>query len=68
MGKSRNKNNDSFITKPGDDLVSLFPKRQRKRKAISSEGPQFEVTGQHVVLFVSILFAAAWLAGLLPDP
>ena len=68
MGRNRNKNNDSFITKPGDELVPLYPKRERKRKAISSEGPQFEVTGQHVVLFVSLLFAAAWFAGLLPDP
>ena len=32
------------------------------------EGPQFEVTGTHVVILVGALFALAWLAGLLPDP
>ena len=40
---------------------------KRKRKAVS-ERPQFEVTGQHVIIFVALVFAAAWLAGLLPDP
>ena len=34
----------------------------------SGEGPQFEVTGQHVIIFVALVFAAAWAAGLLPDP
>ncbi len=41
------------------------PKRDRPK---SVEGPQFEVAGQHVVLFVALVFAAAWFAGLLPDP
>ena len=39
--------------------------RQRTK---AFEGPQFEVTGTHVVIFVGALFTLAWLAGLLPDP
>ena len=65
MGRSRDKGDKPYITKPGEELVDLFGKR--KRKAKFSEA-QFEVTGQHVVLFVSLLFAAAWFSGLLPDP
>ena len=41
------------------------PKRDRPK---SVEKPQFEVTGQQAILFVALVFAAAWLAGLLPDP
>ena len=41
-------------------------KRERRPKAF--EGPQFEVTGTHVVILVGALFALAWFAGLLPDP
>ena len=63
MGRSKDKGDKPHAWEDSD---YPFGKRQRKRKAVSSE--QFEVTGQHVVLFVSILFAAAWFAGLLPDP
>ena len=41
---------------------------QRQRGGNSGEKPQFEVTGQHVILFVALVFAALWFAGLLPDP
>ena len=41
---------------------------KRERRPKISEGPQFEVTGTHVVIFVGALFALAWFAGLLPDP
>ena len=42
--------------------------RKRERRSKVSEGPQFEVTGTHVVILVGALFTLAWLAGLLPDP
>ena len=38
------------------------------RSGESGEGPQFEVTGQHVIIFVALVFAVLWFAGLLPDP
>ena len=38
---------------------------KRERRPKISEGPQFEVTGTHVVIFVGALFALAWFAGLL---
>ena len=41
------------------------PKRERSGKNLR-EGLQ--LTGQHVVLFVALVFAAAYFAGLLPDP
>ena len=40
-------------------------KRERQPKV---SGPQFEVTGTHVVILVGALFTLAWWAGLLPDP
>ena len=40
-------------------------KRERRPKV---SGPQFEVTGTHVVILVGALFTLAWWAGLLPDP
>ena len=43
-------------------------RRKRERGGNSGEGPHFEVTGQHVIIFVALVFAAAWLTGLLPDP
>ena len=39
--------------------------RQRTK---AFEGPQFEVTGTHLVILVGALFTLAWFAGLLPDP
>ena len=41
---------------------------RRQRGGKSGEKLQFEVTGQHVIIFVALVFAAAWAAGLLPDP
>ena len=43
-------------------------RRKRERGGKSGEKPKFEVTGQHVIIFVALVFAAAWAAGLLPDP
>ena len=31
-------------------------------------GPEFEVTGTHLLIVLVAVFAAAWCAGLLPDP
>ncbi len=69
MGRSRDKGDKPHTWKNGELLVDPVAKHgwKRKRKAVS-ERPEFEVTGQQVVLFVSLLFAAAWFAGLLPDP
>ena len=44
---------------------SRYPKQRTRGN--TSEGPQFEVTGQHVIIFVALVFAAAWAAGLLPE-
>ena len=43
-------------------------RRKPDRSKNSGEGPQFEVTGQQVIIFVALVFAAAWFTGLLPDP
>ena len=43
-------------------------RRKRERGGKPGESPQLEVTGQHVIIFVALVFAAAWAAGLLPDP
>ena len=32
------------------------------------EGPEFELTGTHVIIFVTALLTVAYFAGLLPDP
>ena len=45
-----------------------FYNSRRRERRLKSEGPQFEVTGTHVVILVGALFAFAWFAGLLPDP
>jgi len=42
--------------------------RERPHRGNSGEGPQFEVQGYHVLIFVAVLMGALWLAGLLPDP
>ena len=69
MGRSRDKGDKPRTWKNGEPFEDPYAKHgwKRKRKAVS-EAPTFEVAGQHVVLFVSLLFAAAWFAGLLPDP
>ena len=41
---------------------------RRGRQKSSDDGPQFELTGTHVIIFIGAVFAAAWCAGLLPDP
>ena len=72
MGRSRDKGDKPHTWKNGEHLsgfVNPSAKHgwKRKRKAVS-ERPEFEVTGQHVIIFVALVFAAAWFAGLLPDP
>ena len=67
MGRSRDKGDKERVFDFSSDSSHPNTFRKRKRKALSSED-HFVVTGQHVVLFVSLLFAAAWFAGLLPDP
>ena len=43
--------------------VSRGPAPHRRQKPSKSvEKPQFEITGQHVVLFVALVFAALWFA------
>ena len=41
------------------------PRRERRQ---ASTAPQFEVTGTHVIIFVTALLTVAYFAGLLPDP
>ena len=41
---------------------------RRGRQKSSDDGPQFVITGTHVLIFIVAVFSAAWLAGLLPDP
>ena len=69
MGRSRDKGDKPRTWKNGEPFEDPYAKHgwKRKRKAVS-EKPPFEITGQHVVLFVALVFAAAWFAGLLPDP
>ena len=43
---------------------SEYKKRERRR----AEGPEFEVTGTHLVILIAALLAVAYFAGLLPDP
>ena len=67
MGRSRDKGDKERVFDFSSDSSHPSTFRKRKRKAVSREGPEFEVTGQHVLIFVALVFAAAWLAGLLPD-
>ena len=41
---------------------------RRGRQKSSDDGPQYEVTGTQLVIFIALIFAAAWSFGLLPDP
>ena len=54
--------------KNSEGRVNFVAYRKRERRPKFSDGPQFEVTGTHVVILVGALFALAWFAGLLPDP
>ena len=47
----------------GDGFRVLKQKRGR-----TAEGPQFVVTGLHVIILIAFVLAAAWFTGLLPDP
>ena len=42
--------------------------RREKRLGIKPDGPQFQVTGTHVILFITAVLTVAYFAGLLPDP
>ena len=42
--------------------------RRQKRGNLDPEGPQFQVTGTHVLIFITAVLTAAYFAGLLPDP
>ena len=68
MGRSRDKGDKERVFDFSSESSHPSTFRKRKRKAVSSDGPQFEVTGQHVIIFVALVFTAAWFAGLLPDP
>ena len=63
MGRSKDKGDKPHAWEDSD---YPFGKRQRKRKAI--EGPQFEVTGAQVLIFITAVLTVAYFAGLLPDP
>ena len=67
MGKQNAKGGANGSLK-GSRLNKYMQGGKRDRRPKVSEGPQFEVTGTHVVILVGALFALAWLAGLLPDP
>ena len=54
--------------KSGGASDSVYERRKRERRPKAFEGPQFELTGTHVVILVGALFTLAWFAGLLPDP
>ena len=57
-----------------DTKHSNIRRTRRKQKGVRrerlnfTEGPQFELTGKHVILFVTALLTVAYFAGLLPDP
>ena len=53
---------------PGGAIIQTNKRRKREQRTKVSEGPQFEVTGTHLVILVGALFTLAWFAGLLPDP
>jgi len=57
-----------------DTKHSNIRRTRRKQKGVRreqlnfTEGPEFELTGTHLLILVAVFFAAAWCAGLLPDP
>ena len=56
-------------TRRGIKAVTRQVGRPKRNRPKSVKGPQIEeVTGQHVIIFVALVFAALWFAGLLPDP
>ena len=57
------------IQKGGDGAGFLgVDAKKSKRERRRTEGPQFQVTGTHVIIFVTALLTVAYFAGLLPDP
>ena len=62
-------NRRSNISKQSAQSKAL--KRQKaveRRERRQTEGPQFEVAGTHVIIFITAVLTAAYFAGLLPDP
>jgi len=55
-------------TRRGIKAVTRQVGRPKRNRLKSVEKPGFEITGQHVTIFVAFVFAALWAAGLLPDP
>ncbi len=55
-------------SRKGNNIEWKKGRRERPSRGNSAEGPQFEVQGYHVLVFVAVLMGALWLAGLLPDP
>ena len=55
-------------SRKGNNIEWKKGRRERPHRGNSGEGPQFEVQGYHVLIFVAVLMGALWLAGLLPDP
>ena len=55
-------------SRKGNNIEWKKGRRERPQRGNSDKGPQFEITGLHVLLFVAALMGALWLAGLLPDP
>ena len=43
-------------------------KEEKLNRRRTAEEPQFELTGAQLLIFIAVLLAAAWFAGLLPDP
>ena len=57
------------IQKGGDRAGFLgVDAKKSKRERRRTEGPQFEVAGTHVIIFITAVLTAAYFAGLLPDP
>jgi hypothetical protein len=62
-------NRRSNISKQSAQSKAL--KRQKaaeRRERRQTEGPQFEVTGAQVLIFITAVLTVAYFAGLLPDP
>ena len=55
-------------SRKGNNIEWKKGRRERPHRGNSGEGPQFEVQGYHVLIFVAALMGALWLAGFLPDP
>ncbi len=59
----------SNISKQSAQSKALKRKKAaERRERRQTEGPEFEVTGTHLVILIAALLAVAYFAGLLPDP